>query len=89
MVIGGEPDQVDIVPPVDVTDAMERLLLSVVVVTDAQSSCTGFHNLTYGWQLLAAEGHRSWHQFLWTVEYVPFRHMEALIWLKSYVSIER
>ena len=68
---------------------MERSLLSVVVVADAQSSCRDSHNLTHGWQLLAAEGHRSWHQSLWTVEYVPFRHMEALIWLKSYVNIER
>jgi hypothetical protein len=89
VVIGGEPDQVAIVPPVDVTDAMERLLLSVVVVTDAQSGCTGFYNLTHGWQLLAAEGHWSWHQFLWTIEYFPFRHVEALSWLESYVSIER
>jgi hypothetical protein len=68
---------------------MERSLLSVVVVTDAQSGCTGFYNLTHGWQLLAAEGHWSWHQFLWTIEYFPFRHMEALSWLESYVSIER
>jgi hypothetical protein len=62
---------------------MERPLLLVVVVADAQSGCTGFHNLTHGWQLLAAERHWSWHQSLWTIEYVPFRHMEALIWLKS------
>jgi hypothetical protein len=68
---------------------MEMSLLSVVVVADAQSGCTGFHNLPHGWQLLAAEGHRSWRQSTWTVEYVPFQHMEALIWLKSYVNIER
>jgi|tagenome__1003787_1003787.scaffolds.fasta_scaffold20866546_2 hypothetical protein len=50
---------------------MERSLLSVVAVADAQSGCTGFHNLTHGWQLLAAEGHRSWHQSLWTIRICP------------------
>jgi hypothetical protein len=29
------------------------------------------------------------HQPLGPIEYVPFRHIEALNWLKSYVSIER
>jgi hypothetical protein len=57
--------------PNNITDAMERSLLSVVVVTDAQSGCTGFYNLTHGWQLLAAEGHWSWHQSFWTPDYAP------------------
>jgi hypothetical protein len=68
------------------TNFMEMSLLSVVVIADAQSGCRGFHNLTHGLQLLAAAGDRSWNQSLWTIKYFPFRHMEALVWLKSYQS---